>query len=62
MDGLHKKCTSCVKKFKKTDEVVATNAGGSDALVHIDCLHDYVLSKSIQHYYSYYEDYLEENE
>lgn len=61
MSEIHRKCTACDKKFKKTDEVVSTNAGGSFALVHTDCLYDYVLRMSLQYYYSDYEEYLSEN-
>lgn len=59
---MQKKCASCDKKFKKKDEVVITDAMGSKDLVHIDCLHDYVLGASMQDYYDTYEDYQIENE
>lgn len=59
---MKKKCDSCNKRFKKNDEVVITDAMGSKDLVHIDCLHDYVLGVSTQEYYDTYRDYQIENE
>lgn len=59
---MQEKCASCDKKFKKKDEVVITDAMGSKDLVHIDCLHGYVLGASMQDYYDTYEDYQIENE
>ncbi|GEN83606.1 hypothetical protein SLU01_19180 [Sporosarcina luteola] len=56
------KCMSCNKNFKKKDEVVITDAFGSKDLVHIDCLHDYVLGASMQNYYDTYEDYILESD
>lgn len=58
---MQKTCTHCQKKFKKTDEVVITDAMGSRDLVHIDCLPDYVLGTSSQDYYDTYEEYQIEN-
>lgn len=55
-------CKHCQRKFNKEDEVVMTSAYGGRDLVHIECLHDYVLGASMQEYYDTYEDYLHENE
>lgn len=59
---MKKKCASCGKNFKKKDEVVITDARGGKDLVHVGCLHDYVLGASMQEYYDTYEDYQKENE
>lgn len=55
-------CKSCRKKFKGKDEVAVTDAYGSKDLVHVTCLHDYVLGASMQEYYDTYKEYLAERE
>jgi hypothetical protein len=56
MDKKYTHCASCDMKFKKKDEVAVTNAGGSENVVHNDCLLDWLLHWNRTEHFNTYEE------
>lgn len=55
-------CADCDKAFKKTDEVVMTDASGTDEIVHVDCIDDFLRRWSRQEYFDTHADMVYELE